>query len=134
MTEDIASYVSLIASIYISLYWYAEHVMRTEKCSDTCQIRSDICQKWSDISETCTVAYFGSDICTVNPESARKMSDVQLLFHALGTAIYDCIPAWIIALLVYEVSSSYNFYHINRDPMQQVWSKMCVTPYHTINL
>ena len=62
------------------------------------KICSDIFQKWSDIS---TVAlYFGSDICQiklrfvqVNLKSARKMSDVRLLFHALVFWIFFLLPS-----------------------------------------
>ena len=75
----------------------AKHEIRTVKCSDTCQhmIKFVLTFAKNDqtLVETCTVAlYFGSDKCQiklgfvqVNPKSARKMSDVRLLFHALWT-------------------------------------------------
>ena len=55
------------------------------------KICSDILQNYQTLVEIYTVAlYFGSNICQtklgfvqVNPKSAWKMSDVQLLFHAL---------------------------------------------------
>ena len=72
-----------------------EHEIRTEKCSDTCQHKIKFVLTFSRndqmLIEICIVAlYFGSDICQiklefvhVNAKSARKMSDVRLLFHAL---------------------------------------------------
>ena len=64
-------------------------------CSDACQHKIKFVltftQNDQTLVEICTVAlYFASDICQfklgfvqVNPKSALKMSDVQLLFHAL---------------------------------------------------
>ena len=72
-----------------------EHEIRTEKCSDACQHKIKFVLTFSGNDQTlveiCTVAlHFGSDICQiklgfvqVNSKSARKMSDVRLLFHAL---------------------------------------------------
>ena len=64
-------------------------------CSDTCQHKITFVLTFTKNDQTLveisTMAlYFGSDICQiklgfvqVNPKSARKMSDVRLLFHAL---------------------------------------------------
>ena len=80
---------------YIHFIVCTEHEIRTEKYSDTCQHKIKCALTFSrneqTLVEICTVAlYFGSDICQiklgfvqVNPKSAQKMSDVQLLFHAL---------------------------------------------------
>ena len=70
---------------------YAEHEIRTVKCSDTCQhmIKFVLTFAKNDqmLVEICTVAlYFGSDKCQIKlgqPKSTWKMSDVRLLFHAL---------------------------------------------------
>ena len=78
-----------------------EHEIKTEKCLDTCQYKIKFALTFSrndqTLVEICTVAlYFGSDIyqiklgfVQVNHKSARKMSDVRLLFHTL-TLVREC--------------------------------------------
>ena len=69
-----------------------EHEIRNEKCLDTCQHKIKFVLTFAKnnltLVEICTVAlYFGLDICHIKlefvQESAQKMSNVQLLFHAL---------------------------------------------------
>ena len=81
-------------------FYITEHEIRTEKCLDICQYKIKFVLTFvkndQTLVEVCIVAlYFGSDICQiklgfiqVNPKSARKMSDVQLLFHTLYNSLF----------------------------------------------
>ena len=79
----------------------AERGIRTEKCSDTCHHKMKLVLTLVEINAI--TLNFGSDTCQikvgivqVNAKSARKMSDVRLLFHALHCYIYTiCIASYV---------------------------------------
>ena len=81
-----------------------EHEIRTEKCSDTCQIKINLL--------TCTIAlYFGSDICQiklgfvqVNPKVLRKgqMSNCYFILCNVYKDAGSCyVPIYILHVIIY---------------------------------
>ena len=76
-----------------------EHEIRTEKCSDICQHKIKVVLTFTKNDLTLVETYaITLDLCLdmcqikvrivqVNTKSARKMSDVRLLFHALDLAM-----------------------------------------------
>ena len=65
-----------------TVQYFTEHEIRTEKCSNTCQHKTDIFQNEQILVEICTVVLHLSDY-TGQHQKCSEMSDVRLLFHAL---------------------------------------------------
>ena len=73
---------------YSKPYGTAEHEIKTEKCSDTCQYKIKVNVFWKNdptLAEIYAITLnFGSDMQSVNCTGQHwKLSDVRLLFHAL---------------------------------------------------